>query len=100
MPKSKKQRDEIPESFAGIEEAAEFWDSHSTADYDELMHDVQFDVDLLRRIFLVPIEGKLAKELSGIAQKEGLELETLVNLWLKERLIEKSANLPEPNPIP
>lgn len=86
MPKSKKQRDPIPESFASIEEAAEFWDGHSTADYDDLMRDVHFDVDIKRRIFLVPIEGKLAKEITTIAEREGLTLETLVNLWLQEKL--------------
>lgn len=89
-----KQRDTIPESFASIEEAAEFWDSHSTADYDDLMRDVHFDVDIQRRIFLVPIEGGIAKEITTIAKREGLELETLVNLWLKEKLIEKSPNQP------
>lgn len=88
MPKSKKQRDPIPESFASFEEAAEFWDSHSTADYDNLIHDVLFDVDIQRRFFLVPIEGRLAKEITTIAKGEGLALETLVNLWLQEKLTE------------
>lgn len=88
MPKSKKQRDPIPESFASFEEAAEFWDSHSTADYDDLMHDIHFDVDIQRRVFLVPIEGRLAKEITVVAKREGLALETLVNLWLQEKLTE------------
>lgn len=92
MSKLKKQRDPIPESFASIEEAAEFWDSHSTADYDDLMHDVYFDVDIKRQTFLVPLEEKLAKEIIEIAKQEGLGLETLVNLWLREKLTEKSGN--------
>jgi len=91
MPRSKKQqREPIPEAFASIEEAAEFWDSHSTADYDDLMHDVHFDVNIQRRIFLVPIEGKLAMEMTAIAEREGLTLETLVNLWLQKQLNEVS----------
>ena len=91
---NKKQRDPIPESFASIEAAAEFWDSHSTADYDDLMRDVHFDVDIQRRTFLVPIEGSIAKGITTVAQREGLGLETLVNLWLKEKLIEKAGNQP------
>ena len=83
---SKKHRDPIPESFANIEEAAAFWDSHSTADYENLMHEAHFDVDIQRRLFLVPIEGQLAKEVTAIAEREGLGLETLVNLWLQEKL--------------
>jgi len=88
MSENKKQRDPIPESFASIEEAAEFWDSHSTADYDDLMRDVHFDVDIQRRTFLVPIEGRLAKDITAIAEREGLALETLVNLWLREKYTE------------
>ena len=42
----KRTRDPIPESFASIEEAAEFWDSPNTADYDDLMHEVHFDADI------------------------------------------------------
>jgi len=98
MSKSKKQRDPISETFASIEEAAEFWDSHSTADYDDLMHDVHFDVDIQRRTFLVPIEGRLAKEITAVAKREGLGLETLVNLWLKEKLIEITNNQPTAEP--
>ncbi len=92
MSENKKQRDPIPESFASIEEAAEFWDSHSTADYDDLMRDVHFDVDIQRRTFLVPIEGSMAKEITAIAQREGLGLDTLVNLWLREKLTEKASS--------
>jgi hypothetical protein len=94
MSKSKEQHDTIPESFASIEEAAEFWDNHSTADYDDLMCDVHFDVDIQRRTFLVPIDGSLAKEITAMAKREGLGLETLVNLWLKEKLTEKVSNQP------
>ena len=94
MSENKKQRDPIPESFASIEAAAEFWDNHSTADYDDLMHDVHFDVDIQRRTFLIPIEGNIAKEITAIAQREGLGLETLVNLWLQEKLTEKTKNQP------
>lgn len=92
MPKSKKHHDPIPESFASFEEAADFWDSHSTADYDDLMHDVHFDVDIQRRVFLVPIEGRLAREITVIAKREGLALETLVNLWLQEKLTEMASH--------
>lgn len=32
---SKKVRDPLPEHFNSLEEAAEFWDTHDSADYDE-----------------------------------------------------------------
>lgn len=89
MSRGRKVRDRIPESFANIEEASDFWDSHSTADYDDLMDDVDFKVDIQSRIFFVPLEGSVAKEIKLIAEQQGLVLETLVNLWLKEKLDEK-----------
>jgi len=92
MSENEKQRDPIPKSFASIEEAAEFWDSHSTADYADLMHDVHFDVDIQQRTFLVPIEGRLAKDITIMAEREGVALETLVNLWLREKFTEAAGN--------
>ncbi len=86
MPSRKKQRDLMPESFGSLEEAGEFWDTHSTADYDDISREVHFDVDLQRRTFLVPVEGALAKEITTLARREGLELETLVNVWLREKV--------------
>jgi hypothetical protein len=40
-----KSRDPIPE-FETLDDIAEFWDKHSTADYDDLTHEVQFEVRL------------------------------------------------------
>lgn len=40
-----KTRDPIPE-FTSLEDIAEFWDTHSTADYDDLTHEVHFVVRL------------------------------------------------------
>ena len=82
---SGKEHDPIPESFSSIEEAAEFWDTHSSADYDDVMREVKFEVDIKERAFLVSIEGNLADDLKMRARHEGLRLEALVNLWLRER---------------
>jgi len=46
MAKSKVQRDPLPDEFKSIEEAAEFWDTHSLADYEDLQKDVEFEVEL------------------------------------------------------
>ena len=44
MAKSKIQRDPLPKEFKTIEEAAEFWDTHSLADYEDVQKDVEFEV--------------------------------------------------------
>lgn len=69
-----------------MEAAAEFWETHGLADYWDQTHEVDFDVDLQRRVVLVPLEHDLANQLAALARQQGLSTETLVNLWLSERL--------------
>lgn len=78
--------DPIPEEFEDIEAATEFWDSHSLADYWDHTEEVQFDVNLQRSVFLVPLEHDLARRLADVARRQGLSSETLVNLWVSDRL--------------
>jgi len=81
-----KQRDPIPEDFASVQEAAEFWDTHDLADYEDRMQEVDFEVDLQRRVFLTALEPELAKKLAEYAHRQGVSAETLINLWVGEKL--------------
>jgi hypothetical protein len=40
------QRDPLLENFRSLEEFWTFWDTHSTADYEDLMEDVQVEVKI------------------------------------------------------
>lgn len=91
MAESKAVRDPIPEKFATIEEAAEFWDNHDLADYWDLTEEVEFDVNLQRRRYLVALDPELAEKLASEAHQRGLTTETLVNLWLSEKLQQTAA---------
>ncbi len=46
MAKSKMTRDPLPDEFRTIEEATEFWDTHSVVDYEDLQQDTDFEVEL------------------------------------------------------
>ena len=81
-----KTMDLIPEEFESLEAAAEFWDTHSLTDYWDQTEAVHFDVELQRRVFLIPLEWGLANRLMAAASRQGLTAETLVNLWLNEHL--------------
>jgi hypothetical protein len=88
MPRSaeskKKHRDPIPEQFASFDEAAEFWDTHSVADYWDQTREVKdVTINLVRRHFRV--EAELAQKIDQIARRRGVSAETLVNLWLREK---------------
>ena len=88
MPKNKIQRDSLPERFKSIEEAAEFWDTHSLADYEDLQKDVDFEVELKSEKNYFPVEKELSDIIDKLAHLKGILPETLVNLWLKEKVLE------------
>ena len=80
-----KPKDPLPETFASIEEAAEFWDTHSLDDYWEQMHPLDIQVRAPRR-HRVALASELFERLAQISQQQGVSVETLVNLWIAERL--------------
>jgi hypothetical protein len=91
MVKSKVERDSLPEEFTSIEEAANFWDTHSLADYEDLQKDIEFEVELKSEKNYFAIEKELSDSIDKLAHAKGVLPETLVNLWLKEKLLEKAS---------
>lgn len=77
MPK----RDPIPENFVSIEEAAEFWETHSLADYWDVTKEVHFDVNLKPRI-----DEDILQKVEKIASQNGVSAEILINQWLREKI--------------
>lgn len=84
--KSKRKRDDLPDSFQSIAEARAFWDSHDSTDYEDLMEEVEFEVDIKRRVYLVPIAGQILEALRKRPKSEGVSTETLVNLLHQEHV--------------
>ena len=52
-----------------------------------MTREVHFDVDLQHRIFLTALEPELAKKLAVCARQQGVSTETLINVWLTEKLM-------------
>lgn len=88
MAKSKLKRDPIPETFKSIEEAAEFWDTHSVADYWDLTRPAHFNVKLKRRRYVVVLEPRVMKRVARKAESKGISTDALINVWLTEKLRE------------
>lgn len=68
-----------------LEEIAEFWDTHSLDDYWGQTHEVDFDVRATRRR-RVTIDPAVYEQVEAEARTRGILPETLVNLWLMDRL--------------
>jgi len=88
MGNNKKFRDPLPEEFDTIEQAAEFWNTHSLADYEDLQKEVEFEIDLKAEKNYFAVEKELARSINKFAKLKGILPETLVNLWLKEKILE------------
>lgn len=83
--KPKPKRDPLPEHFDSLEEAADFWDTHDSGDYEEYMTEVACEFDLKKRTYLVSVDGKLFDKVRKIARKRGVETAELVNRWIAEK---------------
>ncbi len=80
------KKDPIPDETADIEEIIAFWDTHSTADYEDEMEDVDFEMDLQTETYVVRLIPELANIIGRSAKARGVSTETLVNLWLAEKV--------------
>jgi hypothetical protein len=61
-------------------------DTHDLADFAEGIREVTFDVDIKRRRYFVAVDPGILREVRKRAATRGITSESLVNLWLKEKL--------------
>ena len=69
------------------EKIGEFWDGHDFTDFDTDAPDIEFEV-----AYSVPLEVGLFSEIEKQAQQRGVKVETLVNLWLRQKLSEQAVS--------
>ena len=68
------------------EEMAEFWDTHSLADFDDQTRAVEMTFEPSARRAAVNIEPELMTEISRIAHERHVGTQTLVNVWLRQQV--------------
>ena len=66
------------------EKIGAFWDTHDFTDFDTAAPGVALEI-----VCTVPIERELYAALEGQARQRGVQVETLVNLWLQQKLAEQ-----------
>jgi hypothetical protein len=68
-----------------LENMGELWDTHDFTDFDNPdAPDVKFNVSCA-----VPIEEELYSSVEKQAKLRGVKVETLVNLWLQQKLADQ-----------
>jgi hypothetical protein len=55
------------------------------------MPEVEFEVDIKRRVYFVTLELDLADKLTEIANSKQLSSEALVNRWIREKILEQGS---------
>jgi len=73
----------IPDNMM-LEEASEFWDNHSVADYPTRI--IQAEYMPNGRTTLVAIAEDLMMQVQHKAKLRGISTETMINLWVQEKL--------------
>jgi len=79
--------------FDSIDALTQFFDENDMGDYLENMPEVNFDVNLQRRSYFVAVDEELINRLSEISRQEHLPSETLVNSWLREKILDYSEKI-------
>lgn len=84
--KEGQEKSRIPE-FSSREEEAEFWDTHSTADYEDEFKPVQARVAKnLSHGLTIRLDPETHEEVRVLAQDKGMGPTTLIRMWVMERL--------------
>ena len=79
-------QDPIPEEFDSLEKFWAFWDSHSTADYEDQLEDIEASFNIRSEKIYCLIAQDIVKDIRKEAKRQGISTETLVNAWLKEKI--------------
>jgi hypothetical protein len=73
------------------QEIGEYWDNHDLGDVWEQTTPAEFVVSGHAKTIYYPVESSLSQKLHALAQQRGVSAETLVNLWLQEKITQEAA---------
>ncbi|MCB0061009.1 MAG: hypothetical protein KDE19_02795 [Caldilineaceae bacterium] len=82
-----KQIDPIPEEFDSYEEAAEFWDTHDTADYPDDFVTMQINTELRQRHYVIELDEDVVVTLRKLANEKGIAVRQLASELLRDQLV-------------
>ena len=71
---------------SSYQEIGEFWDTHDLSKFWEQTKAAKFEVDIQIQRIYYPIDRKLSDNILELARKRGISPETLINLWVSEKI--------------
>ncbi len=95
------RKSKIPR-FKNYEEEANFWDTHSVAEFEDELEKVDLRFKRpLEHSFMVSFDAKSLDELVALAKSKDTDFITLAQIWIMERLAherEKRSQSPQHDP--
>ncbi len=73
------------------EEIGEFWDTHDLADKWDETKAAEFEVEIQSQLTYYAVDSRLSANIRSFAKRRGVSPDTLLNLWLQEKLQEQNA---------
>lgn len=70
-------------------EIGEYWDRHELSDAWGKTRKVKFEVVAEPEATYCPVEKDLSAKIQSVAKKQGVASDTLVNLWLEQKIEEQ-----------
>lgn len=86
MENKNKTKDNLPDSFATEEEAGEFWDTHSAADYIEYFEPIDDVIEIKDRVFEIQVAADVFQKLRRQAESSHQSVPKVVDQILREQL--------------
>ncbi|MEW6103302.1 MAG: CopG family antitoxin [bacterium] len=81
------KKEKLPEEFKSFEDLSNFWENHDVTDYAEYLTPVEYNIaSCPTHEYVITLSDRLDKLMQKAYQNEGISIETLVNLWVQERL--------------
>jgi len=69
---------------------ADFWDTHDLSDVWGKTRATDFQVDIQSEVTYYSLDKTLSKKVQSVARNRGISTDTLINLWIQEKLQEQN----------
>ncbi len=84
----KKHKTSISQATS-YKEVGEFWDAHDLSDFWDKTEEALFAVDIKSEVTYYAVDRELSERIQSVAQKRGVSADTVINLWIQEKLQEQ-----------
>ncbi len=86
MENKNKTKDNLPDAFETEEEAGEFWDTHSAADFVEYLETTDDVIEIKDRVFEIQVAEDVFQKLRQQAESSHQSVPKVVDQILREQL--------------